>query len=54
MKKTIPWIDPYFKEKLDEKDGFLVGKNSKYKIIDGINNMISERLYSNDKHNKIS
>lgn len=40
MKQIVPWIDPYSKEKLDEKDGFLVGKNSKYKIIDGIPNFV--------------
>jgi len=40
MARIVPWIDPYSRERLEEKDGFLVGKNSKYEINNGIPNFV--------------
>ena len=34
--KIVPWVDPLTNEPLTESENFLLSKNSKYEIIDGI------------------
>jgi len=36
--RTIPWVDPFTNEVLTENDQYLVSKNSRYLIKNGIPN----------------
>ena len=40
--KTIPWVDPFTNQPLEEKEEKLVSKDSEYSIIDGIPKFVKE------------
>mgnify|MGYP000430401888 FL=1 len=49
--RIIPWVDPYTNEPLEETDTYLISKNSKHPIIDGIPKFVKSE--SNDDQYKI-
>ncbi|SVC12180.1 uncharacterized protein METZ01_LOCUS265034, partial [marine metagenome] len=49
--RIIPWVDPFTNEPLEQTDEYLISKNSKYPIIDGIPKFVKSE--SNDDQYKI-
>jgi arsenite methyltransferase len=49
--RIIPWVDPYTNEPLEEKNGFVVSKSSKYIITNGIPNFVNK--VTNEEQNQV-